>query len=103
MSSVGKRLRRLLFLSMLAISAAQVPGGAPAPNTLLNDLRSMQFPAAGLGGQVPQMQGAGGFGGMGQMGGQMGGMPQMGGQMPQMGGQMPQMGGQMPQMGGQMP
>jgi len=110
MKGVGQRLRRPLILSMLAFSTAQVPGGAPSANSLLNDLRSMQFP--GLGGQQPGQMGMGGQmpqtgGQMPQMGGQMpqmgGQMPQMGGQMPQMGGQMPQMGGQMPQMGGQMP
>merc|ERR1719261_304793 len=86
---------------------AQLPpmqGGAPSPNSLLNDLRAIQFPPAGgagaqpqgggmpqgFGGGMPQGFGtppaqpaAGAFGGMPPQG--FGGMPPQGGAMPAQG------------------
>lgn len=45
-------------------------GGAPSPNTLLQDLRTMQFPNAPAGQQPGAFPGQAQFGGFGQQGGQ---------------------------------
>mmetsp|Transcript_15597 Transcript_15597/g.35463 ORF Transcript_15597/g.35463 Transcript_15597/m.35463 type:complete len:342 (-) Transcript_15597:81-1106(-) len=90
----------LLLLAASPCGRAQMPmGGAPSPNSLLNDLRAIQFPAGG------DQQAAGAFGMAGGMGMPQG-MPQGMGGMPMGGMQqgMPQgmgMGGApgMPQQG----
>merc|ERR1719210_633436 len=73
----GPRGTMLLLLAASPSARAQIPmGGAPSPNSLLNDLRSIQFPPGGAAG-APMGQPGMPFGGAGGM---PGGLPQgMGG------------------------
>eukprot|EP00427_Karlodinium_veneficum_P007171 CAMPEP_0169091340 /NCGR_PEP_ID=MMETSP1015-20121227/16309_1 /TAXON_ID=342587 /ORGANISM="Karlodinium micrum, Strain CCMP2283" /LENGTH=400 /DNA_ID=CAMNT_0009151823 /DNA_START=65 /DNA_END=1268 /DNA_ORIENTATION=- len=75
------RARLLAVAVGLSCSQAQLPplGGGPSPNSLLNDLRAIQFPSGGAGGQATA-PGGGMPSGMGMglgLGAQGGAMPSM--------------------------